>query len=409
MLEETRTCYATSRDGIRWEKPSLDVVPGTNIVFQRSTDSNTTVWLDLAEADPSRRYKLFETSHKRGWSMAVFFSADGIHWGAAQGRGLPSSDRSTAFYNPFRGVWVYSVKYTVPVAPVTYPPATDVVRVRFYREHPDPVAGVTWSGADLIPWVAADRLDLRHADHNVQPQLYNLDAVAYESLLLGLFTIWRGQPAAKTATARPKINEVVLGFSRDGFHWYRPCRTAFVPVSAQPDAWNWGNVQSAGGGCLVVGEELRFYVSGRGAGQKVNSTGLATLRRDGFASMDAGGKQGTLTTRRVIFKGSHLFVNLKAPKGALRVQALDADGTILATSHQVTGDKTLIQVGWEDRADLSALAGKPVRFRFLLSNGSLFAFWVSRDESGRSDGYVGGGGPGYPGTLDTVGRAAFRH
>jgi hypothetical protein len=28
----------------------------------------------------------------------------------------------------------------------------------------------------------------------VQPQLYNLDAVAYESLLLGLFTIWRGQP-----------------------------------------------------------------------------------------------------------------------------------------------------------------------------------------------------------------------
>ena len=41
-------------------------------------------------------------------------------------------------------------------------------------------------------------------------------------------------------------------------------------------------------------------------------------------------------------------------------------------------------------------------FRFSLTNGSLYAFWVSRDESGRSDGYVAGGRPGYPGTADTV-------
>jgi hypothetical protein len=48
-----------------------------------------------------------------------------------------------------------------------------------------------------------------------------------------------------------------------------------------------------------------------------------------------------------------------------------------------------------------------MNFRFSLTNGSLYAFWVSRDESGRSDGYVAGGGPGYPGTVDTVGRAAL--
>src|SRR5262249_40964220 len=39
------TCYATSADGIRWEKPALDVKKGTNVVHTATRDS-TTVWLD---------------------------------------------------------------------------------------------------------------------------------------------------------------------------------------------------------------------------------------------------------------------------------------------------------------------------------------------------------------------------
>jgi hypothetical protein len=53
------------------------------------------------------------------------------------------------------------------------------------------------------------------------------------------------------------------------------------------------------------------------------------------------------------------------------------------------------------------VCGKPVRFRFALRDGSLYAFWVSRDGTGRSDGYVAGGGPGFTGLTDTVGRAAL--
>ena len=44
------------------------------------------------------------------------------------------------------------------------------------------------------------------------------------------------------------------------------------------------------------------------------SIGLATLRRDGFASMHGA---GTLTTRPVRFKGDNLFVNFE---GRLRVE-----------------------------------------------------------------------------------------
>ena len=56
--ESAATGYATSRDGIHWDKPSLDVRPPTNIVQPGGRDSST-VWLDLEEKDSTRRFKMF--------------------------------------------------------------------------------------------------------------------------------------------------------------------------------------------------------------------------------------------------------------------------------------------------------------------------------------------------------------
>jgi hypothetical protein len=50
--------------------------------------------------------------------------------------------------------------------------------------------------------------------------------------------------------------------------------------------------------------------------------------------------------------------------------------------------------------DLSPLAGRPVRFRFSLQRGALYAFWVSPSASGASRGFVGAGGPGFAGAVD---------
>ena len=47
------TCYATSKDGLRWDKPTLDVRKGTNIVQPDLRDS-VTVWLDLDDRDARR-------------------------------------------------------------------------------------------------------------------------------------------------------------------------------------------------------------------------------------------------------------------------------------------------------------------------------------------------------------------
>jgi hypothetical protein len=237
--------------------------------------------------------------------------------------------------------------------------------------------------------------------------------VAYESLLLGLFTIWRGDK--NIPAGRPKPNEVCVGFSRDGFHWHRPEREPFLAVSEREGDWNWGNVQSAGGCCLVKGDELYFYHSGRagaprdGKARAVGgATGLAVLRRDGFASLDADQDGGTLTTRLVRFQGKHLFVNAAVASGELTAEVLDEHGRIvegLARAHcvPVRADRTLQAVTWKT-GELAAVAGKPVKLRFHVRGGRLYAFWVSTTKSGASHGYVAAGGPEISGPLDTVGR-----
>ena len=69
----------------------------------------------------------------------------------------------------------------------------------------------------------------------------------------------------------------------------------------------------------------------------------------------------------------------------------------------VRADRTLQAVRWQG-GDLAKVAGQPVKFRFHLKAGRLYAFWVSPGESGASHGYVAAGGPGFTGPTDTVGR-----
>jgi hypothetical protein len=397
------TCYATSHDGIAWDRPTLDVVPNTNIVSTGHRDSST-VWLDLAEPDRARRYKM---SRWHDHYLELWASADGIHW-RAMGRSGYAGDRTTFFYNPFRRVWVYSLRDEVSGGQGRY---------RRYWETPDLFANVQWTRGQPVRWVTADSADPRRPEFDVPVEIYNLDCVAYESVLLGLFTMFRGE-----RTEREKPNDVCIGFSRDGFHWDRANRRAFLPVSEHVGAWNWANVQSAGGCCLIVGDRLHFYVSGRQGVPGTNypgvcSTGLATLRRDGFASMERDASKGriervgtpvppgSLTTRPITFSGEYLFVNANVAGAELKVDVLDREGQLIqpysaAACVPLREDSTRARISWAQASDLRALKHQPVRFRFHLSGGGLYAFWVSASPSGASRGYVAAGGPGFSGLLD---------
>ena len=407
------TAYAESSDGLHWERPALDVEPGTNRVIpgrEGVMRDSAAVILDHWTSDPRQRFKMLLWGRPTGGE--VYTSPDGKSWGEPTPT-FRMGDRSTIFFNPFREKWVFSIR------------SSWRGRSRDYVEHDDLVEGA--STGVPVQWMRVDSLDIPDPEVGDTPQLYNLDAVAYESLMLGALLVHLG-PSNRVCNERgiPKLTDIHLGFSRDGFHWARSeDRSAFIAGTRNADDWDRAYLHSNAAVCVVMGDELWFYYTGfqgdetlrdlptHAAGFYANaSTGIATLRRDGFASMDAGDAAATLTTRPVTFSGSRLFINADVPEGTLRAEIRALDGTPIAPfdldgSIPFTGDSTLDPMRWEGGDDLSGLAGQPVRIHFEVTSGSLYAFWISPDETGRSNGYVAGGGPGYTGTVDTVGRAAL--
>jgi len=413
--------YAVSNDGINWRRPTLDINPGTNQILPELRPDSTTVFLDHYAKNPGERFKMFlrgpnNISDFRGFSMV---SADGIHWSEPVRTGY-CGDRSTIFYNPFRRKWIYSIRSGGQLKSAHG-------RARYYHECNDFLKGAAWKNEDIVFWTGADKLDPPDMAIGENAQLYNLSAVAYESLMLGFHQIHLG-PTNEECMKKgiPKITELMLSYSRDGFHWHRPDREAFIPASRKPGDWDRGYVQSVGGICTIVGDQLRFYFIGFRGDQNIldpdgfkngmyanGSTGIAILRRDGFASMSAKNNQGTLITRKMSFKGKYLFVNVNCPEGELKVEIVNENNAVISgfsadNCKPLSVNSTIQQVHWKNSKDLSILAGETVRFRFYLKNGDLFSFWVSPEKSGASYGYLAAGGPGYTGERDDIGRKAYK-
>lgn len=411
-------CLAVSTDGINWDKPGFDVLAGTNVVLGpgyglglTEVRDSSTVWIDENDISPARRFKMFLVTYTGTYNLKYFCSSDGIHWGSPVQQwnlGASTGDRTTVFQNPFRRVWGYSIR---DLLPAFFPNDTSYFRGRRYWECRDLTNGPFFSSAtSAFYWCMADTNDGMRVDQPQYPaQLYNVDCFPYESLMMGLFSIWKGQPSDS-----PKYNQVCWGASRDGFYWDRVCREPLARYSDNFGEWNYRNVQSVGGGCLVVGDNLFLYFSGRDgvlgspSNAGVCSTGLGMLRRDGFCGMASADAPGTLTTRPVRFSGLFLFVNAQVSDGELRVEVLDQSGNPISTLSRdecipFRGDSTCQMISWQTRNRLSDLSGQNIRFRFHLLRGRIYSFWVSQNPSGASQGYVGAGGPDLGSYRDLLG------
>ena len=398
--------YAESRDGIHWTRPALDVVPGTNLVFPREWNLHPDSWSVVP--DPSGSCWWMFLREPGGTAPGLLLrSPDGIHWTKIKATGR-CGDRSTLFYDPFRAVWVYSLrsfsgKWMSP----------DGTRARRYHASADIVAGADWNWDDFgkSHWLLPDALDPKDPLIKRRPQLYNFDAVAYESIMLGMWETHHGPENNVCEKAGlPKITDLMFAYSRDGYNFLRPDRTpAIASERWASDKWDRGYVQSLSNVMVVMGDELWFYYGAfRGDPTRLNSEretgvpgwkpgnsprnglyhnaamGLAKLRRDGFASMSG---TGFLRTKPLIANGRYLFANFK---GELSIRINGSPD-----AHTVSGDSTRRLV-----ADLTTLDGKEAQLEFSLKDGDLYSFWFAKDESGKSGGYLAGGGPGYKGPKD---------
>jgi hypothetical protein len=104
------------------------------------------------------------------------------------------------------------------------------------------------------------------------------------------------------------------------------------------------------------------------------------MRIDGFVALHAPLAGGELVTKPIRFQRKALSLNYSTSgAGSIFVELQDADGKplpnfTLADCCEHFGDTLDRRVLWKAGGDVSALAGQPVRLRFVLKDADLFAW-----------------------------------
>ena len=350
---ESGLCYATSTDGIVWDKPELGLVE-----FDGSKHNNLVmrmihgpgVFVDPRDPDPARRYKLFGVDENTK-SMAVSFSPDGLHWSAPTQcpRIEAAGDtHNNALWDEGSGTYV------------------GITRLWIDRER---VVGRTES-ADYLTWTKAEEV-LRGDPGN---QTYAMPVFRYAGVFLGLLMILRADQTV----------DCELAWSRDTRKWERVCPGQPLIPRGPTGAYDYGCIFAAGYP-IVCGDDIRLYYLGNDDTHHAWRKGyfcLAHLRLDGFAGMrtEQPDQPGAIVTKPLKLDGSDLEVNVDASGGECAIEILDENEKPVPGFSQADAqplrncDGVRLRVTWKGGADLSSLSGRTVSVRFHLRNACLYAF-----------------------------------
>jgi hypothetical protein len=367
-------CYAESKDGIQWTKPNLGLVE-----FNGSKDNNIIAWkkrghgsfvpfLDTNPAcDPGARYKALtggrvtvDGKNKGRECLHALQSPDGIHWkivsegvitdGAFDSQNLAVWDGVRGEYRAF---WRYFT--------------TGHTDERGWK--PGGFRAIrTATSKDFVHW--SNQEDLKYVD-SPNEQLYTNAIQPYfraPHLFIGFPTRYLGRQV-----------EPLFMTSRDGV-LFRRWPEALIPTTAPKDRdGNRSNYLTHGLLQLPGNDrELSVYATEAyyaGPGSRVRRF---TFRTDGFVSIHAAG-EAELLTKTLQFAGNTLQLNcITRDGGSVGVEIQDLDGKpvpgfALADSQPVSGDNIACTVKWKRGEGVGALAGKPVRLRFVLQNADLYA------------------------------------
>ncbi len=407
-IPEYPLLYATSQDGIHWEKPPVGTVPLTiaqqhNVVATGAVIAS--VIKDNRDPHPGRRYKMIcwrqqrtratqSDNQQEGYHTMV--SPDGLHWQPLSREPIaPHSDVITGYYDRQRQVYVAFPKtHAADVAGLPQPRRVFSVITSTDFE--------TWSEPELafVPDERDDAgslarieevrplLDVPDNPALMRTEFYGIGVYQAESCTLAfpwVFTINNdGRYGNQEGPA-----ELQLAVSRDLKHWERPFRLPCVPRGKLGD-WDCGFFGTAAE-ALRVGDEVWLYYAGsnythgtpclyraEGTGRKTKYTGsigLATWKLDRFVSVEGPAEGGTLTTVPIAFSGERLVLNAKTNSaGAVVVEVLDLAGHTLARSRPFSGDELGHRVEWEQPLDLQRLAGAAISLKFHLRSAELYAF-----------------------------------
>ncbi|MEE3364725.1 MAG: twin-arginine translocation signal domain-containing protein [Planctomycetota bacterium] len=397
-------CYAESRDGIHWKKPSLGLVKfkgskKNNIIWEGVGTHNFSPFLDSRPGCPAdQKYKALGGTMREG-GLFAFASPDAVTWRLLKKEPVINKgafdSQNLAFWDAEAGC--YRAYYRIFTKGITTATVWKPAGVRAIR---------TATSDDFFNW--KDATDLTYED-SPEEQMYTNQVSSYHRaphILVGfpMRYVERGwNPSMRALPEREHremrseaherygmgLTEAQVMFSRDGVHFKR-WNDAFIPPGPErPDTWNYSHLGMASQPVETKSDlpgaarELSFY--GKEGGWTGTSCTLRryTLRLDGFVSINAPMSGGEMVTRPLRFTGKQLRLNFATSAvGSILVELQRPDGTAvpgfaLKDCHEVYGDTVDREVVWKGGSDLSSLQGKAIRFRFVLKSADLYAMRVA--------------------------------
>ena len=245
----------------------------------------------------------------------ILQSKDGLKWERMPNQNLRqvNYESNKPTYDPFHDRYLCYLRLWDPHVG----PASRWRKVIFNEALLTPT-GVQWTDEELV--LAADEKDGPSTD------IYYMQVSGYAGAYIGIPVLY-----CRPSSLNPELVGKLyceLAYSHDGQNWERICQgQSFLPTG--PDgAWDAGMVGPTTTP-VIFNDSLYYYYWG------VTTThddptppnyhvdaGLATLRLDGFVSMDAEKEMGTLVTTLFWPKGKHLYINADASDGEIRVEVL---------------------------------------------------------------------------------------
>ena len=402
------SCYATSEDGVNWEKPFLGLYDYEELNWNGTkigTENNILPSIDGAlrgplyhavEPDPKRRFK--GLCYRAG-GLYTYISPDAVHWEELDLPPQPSRDVSELYLDEVENLFISTVKHRGPYG-----------RSFFLSTSED---FQNWSEQELI--FHADQTDQENGTERLQrffddpdylapvynrpeewrTDVYHFPLFRYEDLFIGMPVMhhWAGKhpPLYQNVDSRKSVE---LAVSRDKRAWERVAgRAPFLELSPVGSGrYDTGQI-GATNGVVRRNDELWFYY---GASKRrsysiaeeinfgyldANAFSMAKLRLDGFVSLRGGIEWGSVLTKPLEVTGRELRANVDSWRGRVKAELLDAEsgrpipGFTSEESIPAVIDSIHEPLGWTNRADVSELAGKTVRIRFSIWQGELYAYW----------------------------------
>jgi len=364
-------CYAESPDGIRWTKPELGLVEfagskQNNIILGTGPGGVTHNFAPFKDANPAckpdEKYKALA-----GGPLYAYKSADGIHWSLLADKPVITKgafdSQNLAFWDTVRGCYV-----------------------EFHRQGRNGVRDImTATTQDFQHW--PDPVFLEYP--GVPPEHLYTNAIApyYRAPHIYFGFPKRfvpGRKAVDLCKADDGVSDGVFMTSRDGLNFHR-WREALVRPGLQPERWVNRNNMTAWGILVTksdipgAADELSIYSSEHYYVGQVCKLRRFTQRIDGFVSVQAPLAGGEMVTKPIAFEGKQLVINFStSAAGSIRVEIQNVGGTpipglALADSTEIYGDQLDRVVSWKGGTDLSPLAGKPIRLRFVMKDADLYS------------------------------------